>query len=455
MAVQITVQILNVLKRLYGNEFVNKIIGTRANVVKPKEFDINAPTKNLYSQDAFKNAKLQDTIDSKISEYAPFIFSNRNQRELMNYLENAKKLLNQKKKDFGITDSTEKVKAPKVEADVIDIKTGKKAEGIETLKDELGLPEEVSPKSPMGKTLQEFKRTTKEMELQEKDIEETLDKGLADIFKKTKAGIDIFMESKRRAAMRQILLNDDRLNLPKDVEESLRGYKDLQGFSGVPEMDPLTLFDKFYKRDIKKLEALDEIIETAKNERDAADEFLKNTEFDLLEQDLGDKLKNLPDDIDPDAMATGGRVGFAAGTTAKGILKFMQSKLGKEAVKTADEVDRPESALNRDMFGEFNERVFRKTLDVEETPSGFKLSRERLLKNFPEIDEDFADEIMTMDRDMQLRIIAMLKDRRKNPEAYDKLLMEKGDTLDFQGEFDRSVQRDKNAGGGLSYLMGM
>ena len=47
------------------------------------------------------------------------------------------------------------------------------------------------------------------------------------------------------------------------------------------------------------------------------------------------------------------------------------------------------------------------------------------------------------------------KDRRKNPEAYDKLLMEMGDTLDFQGEFDRSVQRSKNAGGGLSYLMGM
>ena len=46
----------------------------------------------------------------------------------------------------------------------------------------------------------------------------------------------------------------------------------------------------------------------------------------------------------------------------------------------------------------------------------------------------------------------MLKDRRKNPEAYDKLLMEKGDTLDFQGEFDRSVQRSKNAGGGLATM---
>jgi hypothetical protein len=121
----------------------------------------------------------------------------------------------------------------------------------------------------------------------------------------------------------------------------------------------------------------------------------------------------------------------------------------------ADEIDRPESALNRDMFGEFNKRMYRKTLDVEETPPGFKLSKERLLKNFPEIDEEFADQIMSLDRDLQLRIIAMLRDRRKNPEAYDKLLMEKGDTLDFQGEFDRSVQRDKNAGGGLNYLMGM
>ena len=97
----------------------------------------------------------------------------------------------------------------------------------------------------------------------------------------------------------------------------------------------------------------------------------------------------------------------------------------------------------------------RRILDVEETPSGFKLSKEKLLKNFPEIDEKMADEIMTLDRDLQLRVITMLKDRRKNPEAYDKLLMDKGDTLDFQGEFDRSVQRDKNAGGGLSYLMGM
>ena len=448
--------ILEVLRKLYGSEFVSKTIGTRANVVKPKELDTNAPTKNLYSKDAFRDPKLQGMIDEKIQEYAPFIYSNKNTREQMNFLENAQQLLKQKKRDFGVTDQLQSVGKEKPEADVIDIKTGKKAEGIETLKEDLGLPPEIDPKSATGKALLESKRTFKAMDDEIEENKDELLKSIDAFFGRTKASKDIFMEGKRRAAMRQILLNDKRLNLPEDVEESLRGYKDLQGFSGVPEMDPLTLFDKFYKRDIDKLDVLDDIIDIADNERDAAKKFLQREKFDIKEKDVGDKLKDLPDDIDPDAMATGGRVGFSAGSlTAKGILKLMQSKFGKDTMKMADEIDRPESALNRDMFGEFNERMSRKILDVEKTPPVFKLSRERLLKNFPEVDEDFADEIMNMDRDMQLRIIAMLKDRRKNPEAYDKLLMEKGDTLDFQGEFDRSVQRDKNAGGGLSYLMGM
>ena len=148
-------------------------------------------------------------------------------------------------------------------------------------------------------------------------------------------------------------------------------------------------------------------------------------------------------DKDPEKFAGGG---------VPGLLAKMQAKFGKKAITTADKIARPESALNREMFGEFNERMNRRILDVEETPSGFKLSREKLLKNFPEIDESMADEIMALDRDLQLRVITMLKDRRKNPEAYDKLLMEKGDTLDFQGEFDRSVQRSKNAGGGLATM---
>ena len=189
---------------------------------------------------------------------------------------------------------------------------------------------------------------------------------------------------------------------------------------------------------------------------------------ELLEIERKNKIKKFKQDNDraledlvDDAGGTKEDVEFddepfdAAGGGLVNLIAKMQAKFGKKAITTADKIARPESALNREMFGEFNERMNRKILDVEKTPPGFKLSRERLLKNFPEIDESMADEIMTLDRDLQLRVIAMLKDRRKNPEAYDKLLMEMGDTLDFQGEFDRSVRRSKNAGGGLSYLMGM
>ena len=108
--------------------------------------------------------------------------------------------------------------------------------------------------------------------------------------------------------IRKILLKDDRINLPEDIKKSLENYDDLRG-GGKEEMDPLNVYNRFYKRDIDKLDKLDDIIDVAENEVKAADEFLKDTKFDLVEQDLGDKLKNLPDDIDPDAMAEGGRPG--------------------------------------------------------------------------------------------------------------------------------------------------
>ena len=97
-------------------------------------------------------------------------------------------------------------------------------------------------------------------------------------------------------------------------------------------------------------------------------------------KDLGERLEDLPEDIDPDALAEGGRPGFKFGTSKEGIksiFKIMNKKFGKGTVKMADEIDRPERALNREMFGDFAERIYRKTLDVEETPPGFKLSVER------------------------------------------------------------------------------
>ena len=284
-AATIGMKILQVLQKLYGKDFVNKTIGTKANVVKPKEFDTNAPTKNIYSDEAFRDPKLQGVIDSKISEYAPFIYSSKNRREQMNFLENAEKLLEQKKKDFGVTENMTKVKEVKPEADVLDIKTGKKAEGIETLKEDLGLPPEVNPKTKMGGNLLELKRVTKEADLARKDIYDTMDKGLDDIFRGFMKGpsADTMMEGRRRAVIRKLLLKDDRINLPDDVRKSLENYDDLRG-GGTKEMDPLTIFDTYYKRDDKKFGELDDIIDFAENEFKAADEFTKKSgNFDLID----------------------------------------------------------------------------------------------------------------------------------------------------------------------------
>ena len=367
--------ILEVLRKLYGSEFVSKTIGTRANVVKPKEFDANAPTKNMYSPDAFKDPKLQGIVDEKIQEYAPFIFSNRNQRELMNYLENAEKLLKQKKKDFGVTDQLESVKinpellkmtddklnalakegealqakkdltyketkrleyinnllgdaqklpetgkglaediraaGGKPEADVLDIKTGKKAEGIETLKEDLGLPPEVSPKSKMGRALLESKRTFKSMD---DDIADKTEKILDDTLGKffgTKSTTKSFLEGRRRPIIRQILAEEDIIqkNLSEQDYNDLLFAQDLNK-GADPNKDPFAYLNKYFVRNEDQLDILDDIIDEMPRSTPAeiSAEFKKRT-GGLKPKDLGDKLKDLPDDIDPDAMAEGGRPG--------------------------------------------------------------------------------------------------------------------------------------------------
>ena len=305
----LALKILEVLRKLYGKEFVSKTIGTRANVVKPKEFDTNAPTKNIYSKDAFRDAKLQGIVDEKIQEYTPFIFSNKNAREQMNFLENAEQLLKQKKKDFGVTDQLESVKKQKPEAEVVDIKTGKKAEGIETLKEDLGLPPEVDPKSQMGKALLESKRNFKAMD---DDMDDTLGKAV-DAFFGTKNTAKTFMEGRRRPIIRQILSEEDIIqrNLSEQDYDDLLFGKDLDK-GADPNKDPFKYLDKYFVRDEDKLDMLDDIIDEMPGSTPAeiSTEFKKRTGgLKPKDPDLGDKLKDLPDDIDPDALAEGGRPG--------------------------------------------------------------------------------------------------------------------------------------------------
>ena len=64
-----------------------------------------------------------------------------------------------------------------------------------------------------------------------------------------------------------------------------------------------------------RIETEAQMLERMNRQNKEAVQRLKNKK----EKDLADKLKNLPDDIDPDAMADGGRIGFSKGSTGVGV----------------------------------------------------------------------------------------------------------------------------------------
>ena len=99
-------------------------------------------------------------------------------------------------------------------------------------------------------------------------------------------------------------------------------------------------------------------------------------------QDLLDNPKKTAEEIidegdfDPSGMMNGGRIGYSVGAGKKGVqglLNLVKNKFGKKSITTADKVARPEKAIVKDLFDEFNKRFKEKTTDTEITlPSGIK-----------------------------------------------------------------------------------
>ena len=270
---------LQLLIRLFGRDYVNRAIGTRTNVSKPIQLDQNSPFK-LYSDDAYDNPKARQLIEDKIAEYGPFALSNKNASEVANFEMNARRLLEAKNKEFGVTERLKETRTtkPKPEADVIDIETKKKVDekGLGSLRDDFGLPQGVDPKSERGKLIQELQRVTAGSKEADKIAKELVD----DVFSigGTK---DLMREGQRRAVVRQIMLKDKRLDLPANEFDDLLYSRDLQ--RGTDAKDPLELFDKYYTRNNTKFDALDGIIDGSKSPEEAAEEFMKEFDgFDIV-----------------------------------------------------------------------------------------------------------------------------------------------------------------------------
>ena len=191
--IDIGARIYEVLTKLFGKAFTNRMVGTQSNVIKPGALDSNAPTTDIYSKKAFNNPEMLDLVEEKIMEYAPSILANKNMKQKMNFLENAENLLRAKQKQKGTDTPVLETETglTKKGAEIVDIKTRKEPEGIEQLKEELGLPEGIGPKSGLGKTLQETKRLSKEKEILEKDTMSMIDKVMDDFFKTTGRTTDL------------------------------------------------------------------------------------------------------------------------------------------------------------------------------------------------------------------------------------------------------------------------
>ena len=306
--------LLQLLQRLFGKGYLNKIMGTRTNVAKPIRMDKSSPFKR-YANSAYDDPEIIALIEKKIDEYGPYALNNKNAQELANFEDNAKRLLAAKNKQTGTTSGMAESMKSKPEAEMFEFQTKEKLDdkGIMTLKEDMGLPPDVAPNSPMGKILTSRNKINQQFKGMGKASQDAAEQAYsADI------------EGKRRAVVRQILLKDERLNLSAKVQIHLEDMADL-GKNADPTMDPLVLFNKYYKRDNKKLEVLDDVIDESSNAKDAADNFLaKGDNLELLDEDLGTKLENY--DGDPDALADGGRPGYAYGTGLKLLNLFGKQK---------------------------------------------------------------------------------------------------------------------------------
>ena len=148
-------KLLELLKAMFGQRYLNNIIGTKTNISKPIKLDKNSPFK-VYSDSAFDNPDVLKFIEKKLAEYGPYALSNKNMSEVKNFEMNLRRALNAKNKKT-LDEMGFKSVEVKPEAEVFDIGTKKKVDdkGIMTLKKELGLPEGVEPGSIADKAIKE------------------------------------------------------------------------------------------------------------------------------------------------------------------------------------------------------------------------------------------------------------------------------------------------------------
>ena len=288
------ITLIQKLQKLFGARAVSDMMGRTTNVQTLAQ-GTNNPFRNIFSPKYLaKNPDGVEEAAQSILENMQFAFGNRNIQQMKNFENNVNTLYDLK---FPVTATKPG------EAKVIDITTKKKVtgEGLDSLKDDLGLPEDIPPTSPLGESITKAKRIDKTIDQKAKEY-------------------SVMNESFRRPLIRDMLLNDTRINLPENIRKSLKNREDLQR-GADPMMDPLQIFQKYYNYDVKKLEQFEDIANVMSIAGFRSDEiaraFIKRGGLEpknkkIIRESLDDETvemteKNLLDDSDDDiAFAQGG-----------------------------------------------------------------------------------------------------------------------------------------------------
>ena len=202
-------------------------------------------------------------------------------------------------------------------------------QGIESLKTKIGKGEkEKEVIADLQKFVDDIPTRTERTSSAEKDF---VRMGAANF------GDSVQAEGARRAVVRQLMRDDpDYFLLPPETADSISRSLDL-GRSGANYPDPLVVFRNIGNFTRKELEQIDDVI--------------NESPFDDITV-ISERVKKFIKKIRPD----GFRPGFRSGKSVKGIMALINKRFGKDTMKVADEIDRPESALLADEFAAFNTR---------------------------------------------------------------------------------------------------
>jgi len=311
------ITLLQKLQKLFGVKTVSSMMGNTSNVRSLGQGINNSLSGTFSKKYLQKNPEALEEAAASILESLPYAFGTKDARQIKNFENNVNTLF-----DFKFPQSQS-------EGKVIDLGSKQQVtgKGLESLKNDMGLPEGVDPNSPMGSMLSSTNRINK----MGKDMETKAESAgdiFMDLMKSSAPPVDRKKEGLVRTAAREFLNREIKLGKIKLQPDEIKSIIQPSGGGS----DPIDILRTYYGED--SLEAFDGIANKFMNTEKYSDfnkiidenidpSFLKPRKDPTIKQSYSDReMKNIVDgkeedlatklkdyDGDPDAMAEGGIAG--------------------------------------------------------------------------------------------------------------------------------------------------